>query len=174
MCIDPNAEPVAFALDTKLCHLLPTLSDAHREAIAHDLARTAIFMATAMAADMAQDAVNGLLPIPAMPRLGKPPAPAKVPPAEIVDIVTLTPAIPPIVAVMQKTTDVTVAGVSERDGYTFGIDNRTDRLIDIRHAGKRWCMTPDDEASAVVSRAIGALVAAHADIGTALTRQIAR
>ena len=42
MCIDPNAEPVAFALDTKLCHLLPTLSDAHREAIAHDLARTAI------------------------------------------------------------------------------------------------------------------------------------
>ena len=87
---------------------------------------------------------------------------------------TLTPAIPPIVAVMQKTTDVTVAGVSERDGYTFGIDNRTDRLIDIRHAGKRWCMTPDDESSAVVSRAIGALVAAHADIGTALTRQIAR
>ena len=58
MCIDPNAEPVAFALDTKLCHLLPTLTEPHREAIAQDLARTAIFMATAMAADMAQDAVN--------------------------------------------------------------------------------------------------------------------
>ncbi|MFW2854075.1 hypothetical protein ACM61V_19575 [Sphingomonas sp. TX0543] len=34
MCIDPNAEPVAFALDTKLCHLLPTLTEPHREAIA--------------------------------------------------------------------------------------------------------------------------------------------
>ena len=30
MCIDPNAEPVAFALDTKLCHLLPTLTEPHR------------------------------------------------------------------------------------------------------------------------------------------------
>ena len=82
MCIDPNAEPVAFALDTKLCHLLPTLTEPHREAIAQDLARTAIFMATAMAADMAQEAVNGLVPIPKMPSLSKPPAPALVPQAQ--------------------------------------------------------------------------------------------
>ena len=59
MCIDPNAEPVAFALDTKLCHLLPTLTEPHREAIAQDLARTAIFMATAMAADMASAKATG-------------------------------------------------------------------------------------------------------------------
>ncbi|MCF6276200.1 MAG: signal peptide peptidase SppA, partial [Robiginitomaculum sp.] len=30
---DPNAEPVAFALDTKLCHLLPTLTEPHRESM---------------------------------------------------------------------------------------------------------------------------------------------
>ncbi|WP_219924968.1 hypothetical protein, partial [Halomonas sp. ND22Bw] len=59
MCIDPNIEPVAFALDTKLCHLFPSLGDIHREEIALDLARTAIFMATAMAMDMAQEYRNG-------------------------------------------------------------------------------------------------------------------
>ena len=111
MCIDPNAEPVAFALDTKLCHLLPTLTEPHREAIAQDLARTAIFMATAMAADMAQDAVNGLVPIPKMPTLGKPPAPALVPQAQTPrDTVLLTPAVAPVVTIKAKTTDVTVAG----------------------------------------------------------------
>ena len=46
-------------------------------------------------------------------------------------------------------------------------------LIDIRHAGKCWCIDPSDEATDVVSRAIGALAAAHADIGTALTDQLA-
>lgn len=175
MCIDPNAEPVAFALDTKLCHLLPTLTEPHREAIAQDLARTAIFMATAMAADMAQDAVNGLVPIPKMPSLGKPPAPALVPQAQTPrDTVLLTPAVAPVVTIKAKTTDVTVAGLDQRHGYTFGIDNKSDRLIDIRHAGKCWCIDPSDEATDVVSRAIGALAAAHADIGTALTDQIGR
>ncbi|MHA0336846.1 hypothetical protein [Sphingomonas aquatilis] len=175
MCIDPNAEPVAFALDTKLCHLLPTLTEPHREAIAQDLARTAIFMATAMAADMAQDAVNGLVPIPKMPTLGKPPAPALVPQAQTPhDTVLLTPAVAPVVTIKAKTTDVTVAGFDQRQGYTFGIDNTSDRLIDIRHAGKCWCIDPSDEATDVVSRAIGALAAAHADIGTALTDKIGR
>ena len=174
MCIDPNAEPVAFALDTKLCHLLPTLTEPHREAIAQDLARTAIFMATAMAADMAQDAVNGLVPIPKMPTLSKPPAPALVPQAQTPrDTVLLTPAVAPVVTIKAKTTDVTVAGFDQRQGYTFGIDNKSDRLIDIRHAGKCWCIDPSDEATDVVSRAIGALAAAHADIGTALTDQLA-
>jgi hypothetical protein len=69
--------------------------------------------------------------------------------------------------------DLTVAGFDQRQGYTFGIDNKSDRLIDIRHAGKCWCIDPSDEATDVVSRAIGALAAAHADIGTALTDQLA-
>ncbi|MDR6790499.1 hypothetical protein J2Y58_003882 [Sphingomonas sp. BE138] len=167
MCIDPNIEPVAFALDTKLCHLFPSLGDIHREEIALDLARTAIFMATAMAMDMAQEYRNGG-PLPVMPVLPKPATPATE--AELAPspgTVMLTPAVPPRVTVLAKSTDVTVQGDGPA-GFTFGIDNRTDRLIDIRHAGKCWCITPDDEATDVVSRAIGALAAAHADIGTAL------
>ena len=83
-------------------------------------------------------------------------------------------AVAPVVTIKAKTTDVTVAGLDQRHGYTFGIDNKSDRLIDIRHAGKCWCIDPSDEATDVVSRAIGALAAAHADIGTALTDNIGR
>jgi hypothetical protein len=119
--------------------------------------------------------VNGLVPIPKMPSLGKPPAPALVPQAQTPrDTVLLTPAVAPVVTIKAKTTDVTVAGLDQRHGYTFGIDNKSDRLIDIRHAGKCWCIDPSDEATDVVSRAIGALAAAHADIGTALTDKIGR
>lgn len=174
MCIDPNAEPVAFALDTRLCHLFPSLGDTHREEIALDLARTAVFMATAMAMDMAQEYRNGG-PLPKMPVLPPPATPAtaaELAPAPVLVAatgpVTLTPAVAPVVTIRGKTTDVTVAGLSDRLGFTFGIDNRTDRLIDVRHAGKCWHIDPADESTDVVSRAFGALAAAHADLGVAL------
>ena len=129
MCIDPNAEPVAFALDTRLCHLFPSLGDTHREEIALDLARTAVFMATAMAMDMAQEYRNGG-PLPKMPVLPPPATPAtaaELAPAPVLVAatgpVTLIPAVAPIVTIRGKTTDVTVAGLSDRHGFTFGIDN---------------------------------------------------